>query len=137
LIGVSLDKKPDSCNKLISLNTYEAAVVADTKLVIPDPLRTEGSFLTETGDLALLSSKLTATTNDSALATISILANNNTPSTIEEIRSRLVKEVSEFEGLKQSANSRLIKTSLTPVIADITGDSREIAFANHVKAKGL
>ena len=137
VIGATLDNKPENCAKLISLNTYEAGVIADTKLVIPDPLRTEGSFLTETGDLALLSSKNTATIYDSALVTISLLANNSIPSSVEDIRSRLVEEVSEFKGLEQGSSTRLIKTNLAPLIADIKGDSRELVFANHVKAKGL
>ena len=110
---------------------------ADCVLPFADPLRSEGAFLTESGQLAQLKTPLPVADGENTFALIGDLADLEELKNLSSIRTALAGEVSEFSGLVQANGVRLIDTSLAPEIGDVAFDLREAAFAAYVAEKGL
>ncbi len=107
---------------------------ADVVLPMSDPLRMEGAFLIDRGDLALLKTNLPIANSESLYHLLSQLSGNLFES-ITDLRKLLVSEVIEFEGLQYDSLKRLIPTTLKPVLANVATDARGKGFEEFLVEK--
>ena len=131
LLAVGQDPGAHKANLVISLGVLAGAQI---QLPLADPLKSKGTFLTESGDLAQLNSLLSEDQGFLILAQIGGLPGLNS---LDQVRHALAQEVKELAGLTQLNGARLVPSGLAPLIADLAPDSRELAFTHYVATKGL
>ena len=129
LVGIMM--KPEQASKVISFG--KTGFEVDISFPLTDPLRTEGAFLTETGTLAMLKTSLPVIESEELHNLLGLLAGKTR--TLTELRGELVSEVVEFEGLQNNPVQRLLPTKLSPVLASVAPDGRELDFREYLTAK--
>jgi len=134
---VNIGAKVDSAQAKQTLVFGNFEAQADCVLPFADPLRTEGAFLTTTGQLAQLKSPLPVADEEQTFALIGQLAGLNGLETLDSVRGMLTADVNELGGLSGANGVRLIDTQLAPAVETVAFDLREAAFDAYVKTKGL
>ncbi|MDH5561586.1 MAG: FAD-dependent oxidoreductase [Deltaproteobacteria bacterium] len=135
LIGTTLDDENRADAKVISINNFKYYPNNLSHLPLVDPLRMEGAFLNEDGNLAIMRSGIPVQPNESCYYLLSNLGELGNFEQIENIRMELVNAVPEFKGLLNTSMHRIIPTTLKPEMGNIARDSREIAFENYYNDK--
>lgn len=128
-IATRIDSSPAKIIAFGNLN-----IKADVFLPFTDPLRSEGAFLTDTSDLAILKTNLPVSSNQTLHNLLSCLSGDSLKS-IADLRASLVAEITELEGLRHDPIGRLVSTKLEPILANVATDGRGLEFEEFLTQK--
>jgi formate dehydrogenase major subunit len=137
LVGAHLENKPKDSTKVITISNFKNGVEPDAQLPLADPLKSEGTVINDTGSLAFLNTDLPVDKNLTPHAILSNLGGLSGFDNIASIRKQLAESVTELNGLLDSGSNRLVETNLTPEMANVAADCREVAFSKYCEGLGL
>ena len=125
--------KTDSAN-VVLISTYSGDKGTGIHVPIADILETEGTFLNRDGNLASLECGLADPGDKAGYKVLARLAGADSLTDIATLRKALVAEVPELNALiALNDGTRIIETEMAPQLVAAARDSREMAFAAHMK----
>lgn len=135
LVGVETDTAPEQT--VISINPSKGK--AHCYFVLPDLLQSGGWTLNRDGNLCRVCAVLPKPDRVfDCHALLAELAEEESLADILQLRNALVDEVPELSVLQEpGSEERLLASGLEPVVKNVAPDSREKAFAGHLKSIGM
>lgn len=135
VIGAELEREVG--RKVISINPLKDD--ADCYFVLPDPLQTEGLMLNKDGNLCVIRPVLPKP--DQVLdchVLLAELAGEESLAELGTLRNELADEIGELSVIRKlDDRKRLLLSGLEPLLKTVAPDSREKAFAGHLKSIGM
>ncbi|MBF0421535.1 MAG: FAD-dependent oxidoreductase [Magnetococcales bacterium] len=138
-ITVNLSDLPpkSASSRVISLNSHGSQDDVSIAITIADPLETSGTFLNRDSELCVLNTTLVNAGVPTGFGALMRLCGEDGLADLEALRQALVGEYQELSALTQINGHRLIKTNVAPVLVAASPDTREAAFALHMKQMEL
>ncbi|WP_294345021.1 NAD(P)-binding protein [Prosthecochloris sp.] len=112
---------------------------ADAYFVLPHPLRTEGMMINRDGDLGIVRAVLPKSDHElDCHVLLAELAGEKSLAALDTLRNQLADKIEELSMIRSPEHAeRLRRSGLEPVLKSVVTDSRERAFAEHLKAIGM
>lgn len=136
-INVSKVANKGSSARIIALSSHGIQEDVNVMIAIADPLETSGTFLNRDGDLCVLNTALVNQGVPTGVNAIMRLCGEDVLAEIDPLRQALAAEVSQMAVVAKLNGQRVIKTGIAPELTATLADSREVAFAQHMKAMEL
>ncbi|MBL6955622.1 MAG: FAD-dependent oxidoreductase [Chlorobium phaeobacteroides] len=128
-----------SCNgqKIIAINPAKGN--EECYFVMADPLQTEGMTLNRDGNLCMVHAVVPKPEEvPDCHALLAELAGEDSLKELESLRNALADEIEELSVIRNpDSDKRLFHSGLEPVLTAVSPDTRERAFAAHLKAIGM
>ncbi|UZJ40988.1 NAD(P)-binding protein [Prosthecochloris sp. SCSIO W1101] len=135
LVGTEIETTEDQ--KVIEINPSRGN--ADAYFALSHPLRTEGMIINRDGDLGIVRAVLPKSDHELDCHMLLVeLAGEESLAGLDALRNQLADEIEELSMIRaHGKGERLCKSGLEPVLKSVMPDSREGAFAEHLKAIGM
>ncbi|MEO5328072.1 MAG: FAD-dependent oxidoreductase [Magnetococcus sp. THC-1_WYH] len=136
-VNVSKVAKKSSQARIIALSSHGIQEDVGVMIAIADPLETSGTFLNRDGDLCVLNKALVNQGVPTGVNALMRLCGEDGLAEVESLRQALAAEVAQMAVVAKLNGQRVIKTGMVPELTATLADSREMAFAQHMKAMEL
>ncbi|MBF0133833.1 MAG: FAD-dependent oxidoreductase [Magnetococcales bacterium] len=136
-VNVSKVAKKSSQARIIALSSHGIQEDVGVMIAIADPLETSGTFLNRDGDLCVLNKALVNQGVPTGVNALMRLCGEDGLAEVESLRQALAAEVAQMAVVAKLNGQRVIKTDMVPELTATLADSREMAFAQHMKAMEL
>ncbi|MBF0110679.1 MAG: FAD-dependent oxidoreductase [Magnetococcales bacterium] len=138
-VTVNLAKMPQktTSNRIIALNSHGIQDDVTVLITVADPLETSGTFLNRDGDLCVLNRALVNQGAPKGFSALMRLSGEEGLAELSALQKALAGEVTEMSLLTQLNGHRVVKTGVAPILVASVPDSREAAFALHMKQLDL
>lgn len=123
--------------RVIALNSHGSQEDVSVQVAIADPLETSGAYLNRDGDLCVLNQALTNVGVPTGYGALMRLCGEEGLVDLASLRQALAGDVGEMAVVTQINGQRVVKTGIAPVLVAALPDSREVAFAHHMKQMEL
>ncbi|MBF0435451.1 MAG: FAD-dependent oxidoreductase [Magnetococcales bacterium] len=138
-VTVNLSGLPNKAasNRVVALNSHGNQEEGGVSITIADPLETSGTFLNRDGDLCVLNTALINQGVPSGVAALMRLSGEDGLADLSALRKALAGEHQDLSVLTQINGQRVVKIGVAPLLVAAQPDSREAAFAQHMKQMEL
>ncbi|MBF0603212.1 MAG: FAD-dependent oxidoreductase [Nitrospirae bacterium] len=136
-VNVSKVAKKSPQARIIALSSHGIQEDVSVMITIADPLETSGTFLNRDGDLCVLNKALVNQGVPTGVNALMRLCGEDGLAEVESLRQALAAEVAQVAVVAKLNGQRVIKTGMVPELTATLADSREMAFAQHMKAMEL
>ncbi|MBF0632279.1 MAG: FAD-dependent oxidoreductase [Magnetococcales bacterium] len=139
MVTVNLAKMPQKAptSRIIALSSHGIQEEVGVLITVADPLETSGTFLNRDGDLCVLNGALVTQGVPKGFSALMRLSGEDGLAELAALRKALAGEIKELSILTQLNGQRVVKTGVAPVLVATLPDSREMAFAQHMKQMDL